>query len=108
MDHKVIFSNKSIKDLEYIADYIKYVLKNPKAADDFIDKVYNKLSMIIDNPECRPLVSDNILHAKGIRIFKINNYLLIYKIDNINNIVYVIRILYKGRDWRSVLKEELN
>ena len=41
----------------------------------------------------------------GIRSFPVGNYLVFYKVDNENRRVYVMRIMYGGRNIRQQLQE---
>lgn len=42
-------------------------------------------------------------HSRGLRFFPVDNYLVFYKTNDENEIVYIVRIMYRGRDVRKQL-----
>jgi hypothetical protein len=53
------------------------------------------------------LVQNKFLAIKGIRFIKVKNYMLIYKIDEKNETVFLYRFMYCKRDWITILTNEL-
>lgn len=51
------------------------------------------------------LYGDELWHSKGLRFFPVDNYLVFYLPEENNNIVYIIRIMYGGRDVGRQLNE---
>lgn len=41
----------------------------------------------------------------GLRFFPVDNYLVFYKIDEETEMVYVVRIMYSGRDIHKLLRQ---
>lgn len=108
MNYHIHITKTAERDLVNVADYIEYTLKNPSAADDLLDVAAKKISELSIFPEVHSIVDDPILSAWEIRFIVINNYLAFYRI--VGDTVFVIRFLYRKRDWISVLKQgqELN
>ena len=84
------------------ADYIEFVLKNPKAADDLLEETDQKINALLPFSQEHPIVEDKLLAAWGIRFTQIKNYLAFYVVEE--NQVTVIRFLYAKSDWISILK----
>ncbi len=51
------------------------------------------------------LYGDEPWHSRGLRFFSIDNYFVFYLSEENDNIVYIVRIMYSGRDVRRQLKE---
>jgi plasmid stabilization system protein ParE len=81
-------------------------LQAPKAADNLIIEILEKLKKIKDNPKIRPLVRDEYLADLGYRLINVKNYMIFYIIDDDNKRINIIRFLYGKRDWINILKEK--
>jgi plasmid stabilization system protein ParE len=92
-------------DIRSSYDYIKEKLEAPKAAENLIIEMINKLHYLKETPFAKPLVQDSYLASFGMRSMKIKNYVLYYIVDEENNKVNMIRFLYGKRDWMNILKE---
>lgn len=84
------------------ADYIEFVLKNPKAADDLLEETDQKINALLPFPAEHPIVEDRLLSSWGIRFIQIKNYLAFYVAEE--NQVTIIRFLYAKSNWISILK----
>ena len=72
-------------------------------------ELLEQIESIKNNPYARPLVQDKYLAYLGLRSKKVNNYLLFYKIkelDNKEKYVYLIRFMYSKRNWEKIFKNE--
>lgn len=102
MNHHLHITSVAQRDISQAADYIEFVLKNPKAADDLLEETDQKINALLPFPQEHPIVEDKLLAAWGIRFTQIKNYLAFYVIEE--NQVTVIRFLYAKSDWISILK----
>jgi len=93
-------------DLINAANYIEYSLKNPIAADNFLDDIEKQINSLKDYPERHPIINDPVLSAWGIRLITVNNYIIFYAING--NTINILRILYGKRDWITILNQEYN
>ena len=90
-------------DLDEIADYISYELKEPTTALKQLARIQEAMGTLEELPERHSLVKDKYLAAKGIRKLPIDNYLLFYTVNKSANTVNIVRILHGRRDWESIL-----
>ena len=104
---ELTFSEKINVDIISTLDYIKNVLEAPKAAEEHFEELKEKYEQLKENPYKRPLVSNKYLASKGIRIIKVKNYILVYKINEEDKTVLLYRFLYCRRDWINLLSSEL-
>lgn len=102
MNYHLHITSVAQRDISQAADYIEFVLKNPKAADDLLEETDQKINALLPFPQEHPIVEDKLLAAWGIRFTQIKNYLAFYVIEE--NQVTVIRFLYAKSDWISMLK----
>jgi len=104
---ELIFSEKINDDIVSSINYIKNKLKAPMAAQNHVEELKKKYLKLKENPFAKPLVQNKYLASKGIRFIMVKKYMLIYKIDKKNNIVFLYRFIYCRRDWINILTNEL-
>ena len=104
---ELIFSEKINNDIVSSINYIKDTLEAPMAAQNHAEELKKKYIKLKENPFARPLVRNKYLASKGIRFIKVKNYMLVYKIDEKNNTVFLYRFLYCRRDWVNILTNEI-
>ncbi|KHM53066.1 toxin RelE [Anaerovibrio lipolyticus] len=107
MSYRIIISQKAEKDIIEAADYIEFILHNPKAADDLLDKVTEEIENLSVMPAKFGIVDEPVLKAWGIRFFSINNSLVFCRIDEAANLVNIVRFLYGKRNWKSILRMDV-
>ena len=56
-------------------------------------------------PKRNRLYEEEPWYSKELRFFPVNNYLVFYRVEDESSTVYVVRIMYSGRDIRKQLKE---
>lgn len=103
MSYEIILSNEAHTDIDETLDYIANNLHNPIAARNLLDKIeeaYNELSL---NPYMYAACDDARLRKEGYRKAVINNYVMIYRVDDNSSIVYILRIFYGGRNYFEII-----
>ena len=102
MQSKIDYSPRALKDLDEIWDYIEVELCNPSAAQNTVDGIMDKVEGIAAFPESgAKLVFENGLDS-GYCYVVFKNYLAFYRLRP-NNVVYVDRVIYGGRDYMRIL-----
>lgn len=86
------------------SDYIEFVLKNPKAADDLLDEAEQKINSLSNSPEKFSLVDDPILASWGVRFVIVNGYLAFYNISKEMHRVIIVRFLFQKSNWSAILR----
>lgn len=102
MSYHLHITSAAERDISQAADYIEFVLKNPKAADDLLKETDQKINALLPFPLEHPIVEDKLLAAWDVRFTQIKNYLAFYLIEE--NRVTVIRFLYTKSNWIPILK----
>ena len=105
MQSKIEYSPRALKDLDELWDYIEVELCNPSAAQNTVDGIMYRVDGIASFPESGSNMEfENGLNS-GYRYVVFKNYLAFYRLKP-NDIVYVDRVIYGGRDYMSILFPE--
>jgi addiction module RelE/StbE family toxin len=102
---KLVFSKLFDEDVDSTYQYIQKKLEAPMAANNLIEELIKKLNYLKETPHTRALVRDDFLASLGFRSIHIKNHTVFYIIREEQNEVAIVRVLYKGRDWINILKE---
>lgn len=105
MNYSIHITAAAERDLNYAADHIEFVLKNPTAADNLLNKAEKQINSLSELPEKCQLVDDPVLASWGIRFITVENYLAFYTIDRKKNLVIVVRFLYQKSNWNTILRQ---
>lgn len=95
-------------DLENLGDYIAFELFNPMAAGRIVQGIRMRVNELRKFPMKYKLDEDLILAELGVHRTNFENYEIFYIIDEVNFIVYVIRILHSLTDYKPQLYSTLN
>ena len=99
--NEIHYSHESLIDLIDIERYITEDLASPKAAKNTVKKITRKVCLLKDHAELGARLSSIIDIETDYRFLVSGNYISFYRIDG--NDIYVIRIIYGGRDYVSIL-----
>ena len=98
MNWEVEFTDQARHDLRDILDYITYELQEPQIAVNLVRQITKEILSLNQMPMRYRLYDEEPWHSRGLRFFPVGNYLVFYKTDDETEIVYVVRIMYGGRD----------
>ena len=103
MAYKLIVTKEAHSDIDEIASYIAKEFKNATSTASFLNDVEKSYRLIIDNPCIYALCTDERLHERGYRKVVIKHYLVLYRVDEADKTVYVVRVVYGARDYAKLL-----
>jgi len=96
--YKVILSAKAFTDIEDIFEYIALEKLAPENARNQTDRIYKALKNLELFPHsCQDRIS-GYFAVKGYKQLLIDNYIVIFKIDNERKIVKIVTVQYHGRN----------
>ena len=101
---KLVIAPAAKEDLKEIKEYISVKLCNPTAAVNVVKKIIKDYKMLPDTPEIGIPLNRKIDVKTPFRFIISGNYLVFYQINH--DTVEVHRVLYKGRDYFSILLPE--
>lgn len=108
MSYEVRITKIAERDIKDASNYIEYSIKNRTAAYHLVDDAIRAVYSLADSPARFQLVVDPRLASWGIRYVIVHNYLAFYVIDEIAAIVYVVRFLYQGSNWKEILRQGIS
>ncbi|HEX2946788.1 MAG TPA: type II toxin-antitoxin system RelE/ParE family toxin [Clostridia bacterium] len=94
-------SPEAANDLVGIKNYISQELSSPQAAVNLTTKITERIRGLLEYPGMGASLSAVIDIQTDYRFLVCDNYLIFYRYED--EAIYVIRILYGGRDYMKVL-----
>ena len=98
MNWEIEFTDQSKRDLRDILDYITYELQEPQVAVKLVRQITQEILSLNQMPMRYRLYEEEPWQSQGLRCFSVKNYLIFYYPDETKNTVYVVRVIYGGRD----------
>ena len=96
--YKVKINPKAIRELDSIYKYIVNEKLAPENAKEQINRIKKAILNLDTFPKSHQDRNEGRYAEKGYRQLLIDNYIAIFRIDEINKIVYVVTIQYQGRN----------
>ena len=100
----VQISEQADNDLRSIFEYIAFELLAPESASGQLDRLEEVISKLDHMPEKYRMYEEEPWRSRGLRVFPIDYYMVLYIPDAETKIVTVIRVMYSGRDADKELK----
>ena len=105
MKYKVTYTAAAKKDLRNIFRYISEKLLSTQNAVGQTERIMTAIRSLDTMPKRNRLYEKEPWHGRGLRFFPVDNYLVFYKVDEETEMVYVVRIMYIGRDIHKLLRQ---
>ena len=105
MKNNINYSPISLKDLDDIWDYIEKELSNLNAAKNTVEKIMRSVDQLEEFAEIGTPLSSIIEIENDYRFLISGNYMVFYRVHDKK--VYVDRILYRRRNYLSILFPDL-
>jgi len=97
--YKVVITPTAYKEISKIYDYITEDLCAENAAKNLMNKVEEEVQKLRFAPKIHTEI-EKVDELKRIyRRIVINNYIILYTIDEKNNVVFVSHMYYSGRNY---------
>ena len=96
--YEVKVNSKAICELDDIYKYIANEKLEPENARGQIERIKKAILNLCIFPYAHQERKEGIYAGKGYRQLLIDNYIVIFRIDESQKIVYVITIQYQGRN----------
>lgn len=89
---------KALRDLDGIYEYIFAILQAPEHAVNQLERLELKLFTLEENPYRCAERRKGIYANRGYRELLVDNYVVIYKIDEKSREVHIMTVQYSGRN----------
>lgn len=101
--YKITWSPKAHNDLQNIHFYIKYYLKEKTTANNVVKKLLNSISNLSYSPEKYIKIQYFDNKKKNIRKMLVDNYLVIYEVNNKFEQVFILHIFHCSQNYFNLL-----
>ncbi|GKX28077.1 translation repressor RelE [Vallitalea longa] len=102
-NYRVVITEKAIKDIMEILEYVSITLLDDEAAKKLVENMEIAIQSLADMPKRNALLKDKELSLKGIRRIIVGNYIIFYICSDKDLLVSVIRVLYNKREWENII-----
>lgn len=99
MEYKVKFTEKCLEDIEEMCQYIAEKLKEEDVANEFRRKIKDSVKNLSTFPQMYAKTEKFDRVKRNYRKISIDNYVLLYTIDEENKVVYLSHMYYEGRNY---------
>ena len=103
MGYKIRVTPLGAKDLEEIVTYMTQELDNADAAASFLDEVDACYPRMEEMPFLFEECHDPRLKALQYRRAIIRRYVMVYRVDEAEKAIYVLRFFYGARDYEKLI-----
>ena len=103
MKWTVIYTNTAEQDLRSIYEYIANTLCAPDTAKNLTRQIMDEISSLDEMPNRYAKYDKEPWKDRGLRFFSVKNYVIFYLPNEETKTVYIIRIMYGGRDIENQL-----
>ena len=101
--YRLIITELAHQDLDNIVSYIVVRLANPAAASSFLDEINKCYEYLRSKPIMYSKCYDSRLEKEGYRKAVINNYIMVYKVDEEAKMVSILRFFYGAQDYGKMI-----
>ena len=105
MSWKVVYSAQALNDLSAIYEYIAFELLVPDTAANQVQRIMKSIKTLDEMPMRHKIYEEEPWQSQKLRIFPVDNYLVLYLLKEELNTVNIVRIIYGGRDVTGQLEE---
>lgn len=96
--YKVKLGPRAIRELESIYEYIANEKLAPENAKGQLHRIKQSILNLDTFPQSHQERKEGRYGGKGYRQLLIDNYIAIFRIDEVDKVVYVLTIQYQGRN----------
>lgn len=105
MTYEINVTEQADTDLRKIYEYIAFELQSPENASGQLVRLENAILTLDQFPDKHRLYEHEPWRSRGLRIFPVDHYLIFYIAERNEGNVFIIRIMYGGRDVEQELRE---
>lgn len=105
MSWQIVYSEQAFQDLSAIYEYIAFELLVPDIAAKQVQRIMKSIKALDEMPMMYKVYEEEPWKSQKLRIFPVDNYIVLYLPKEKLNTVNIVRIIYGGRDIMRQLKE---
>mgnify|MGYP000171076060 CR=1 FL=1 len=104
MNYKIVLTPDAQNDLNDIFKYIAFDLQSFQNATSQLDRIEKAVKSLEQLPSRFRLCDKEPWKSRNLRVMPVDNYIVLYIVDNNKNIVTVVHIMYGGRNIEFLLE----
>lgn len=101
--YKVSIVKQAKEDMRDTFKYIAKDLCEPQVANRIYNSIYLKIVSLETMPNRNSLIDDEPYKARGVRMLLAENYRIFYIVDENDESVKVLRVIYNRREWKNLI-----
>ena len=99
MEYSIKLADQFLEEFEEICDHISNKLKNIDAQNRLREKVIYNVLLLENSPQMCTEIENTDRTERQYRKMIVNNYVILYTIDESEKVIYVAHIYYSGRNY---------
>ena len=99
MEFKIKFTEQCLEDIENVCEYIATKLKEINASKNLRIKIMKATENLIKNPKMYVQIDKSDRLKRRYRKIVIDNYILLYTIDNEEKVIYISHLYYTRKNY---------
>ena len=103
MEYNIKLADEFLKEIDEICNYISNTLKAYNAANRLREKVIYNILLLEKSPRIYGKIEKMSKTERQYRRIVVNNYVILYTIDDYIKTVYIAHIYYRGRNYIDAL-----
>ena len=96
MNFEINLTENAIEDIQEMKFYISHNLKNPEAATATIERIMSYIEKLKTFPKMHRVRRKK--SGKEIRVVPVENFNVLYSVDEVRSTFNILRVLYGRRD----------
>lgn len=106
--YQIIVTPDAEADLAEIRDYIAYKLRSPETAIEYLEDLKSEIQKLSHRGTSIAPVPEEPWHSRGLRKVTAKKFYIYYLVREDVAAVFVMNVIYTGRDQIKALREKLN
>ncbi len=105
MSWTIDYSESSKEDLKSIYSYITFELLSPEYAAGQVERIIKAVRKLDNFPYKHQVYDEEPWKSKKVRYFPVDNYIVFYLPKEESQKIFIVRIIYSGRDMKRQMIE---
>ena len=101
--YNIVISKDAWEDIEDAFKYISDILFEPDIAKKIQRTLLIRIKSLETMPKRNAVIDMEPYKTRGVRILLIENYKVFYVVDEEKDMIYILNVLYKHRDWQNII-----
>lgn len=104
--YSVKISEKAESDLKEIFEYVAFELLSVQTAFDLLERLEKSILNLNQMPNRHRIYEKEPWKTRELRIMPVENYIVLYIVDEESAVVNIVRVMYGGREIEAQLNKQ--